>query len=146
MPLRQMDCPLRRCCKRPTYDSSRGRQPPKGPGQKSNQVPGLYRSGCRWRTNEEQGPPDHPTEPPADPGVPAGGCWSMPLFPSSKSGVLWCSGSDQRWMDRRSLSGNRSQQPMKSKDLQTKQKNRMAILVSLLAVAALCRLVLLPHF
>ena len=70
----------------------------------------------------------------------------MPLFPSSKSGVLRCSGSDQRWMVRRSLSGNRSQQPMKNKDLQTKQRNRMATLVSLLAIAALCRLVLLPHF
>ena len=32
------------------------------------------------------------------------------------------------------------------KDLQTKQRNRMATLVSLLAIAALCRLVLLPHF
>ena len=48
-------------------------------------------------------------------------------------------------MVRRSLSGNRSQQPMKTKDLQTKQRNRMATLVSLLAIAALCRLVLLPH-
>ena len=69
----------------------------------------------------------------------------MPLRPTSKSGVLRCSGSDQRWMVRRSLSGNRSQQPMKNKDLQTKQRNRMATLVSLLAIAALCRLVLLPH-
>ena len=69
----------------------------------------------------------------------------MPLFPSSKSGVLRCSGNDQRWMVWRSMSGNRSQQPMKKKDLQTKQRNRMATLVSLLAIAALCRLVLLPH-
>ena len=30
-------------------------------------------------------------------------------------------------------------------DLQTKQRNRMAALVSLLAIAALCRLVLLSH-
>ena len=30
-------------------------------------------------------------------------------------------------------------------DLQTKQRNRIATLVSLLAIAALCRLVLLPH-
>ena len=43
------------------------------------------------------------------------------------------------------MSGNRSQQPMKTKDLQTKQRNRIATLVSLLAIAALCRLVLLPH-
>jgi hypothetical protein len=35
---------------------------------------------------------------------------------------------------------------MKSKDLQTKQRNRMATLVILLVIAALCRLVLLPHF
>ena len=35
---------------------------------------------------------------------------------------------------------------MKNKDLQTKQRNRTATLVSLLAIAALCRLVLLPHF
>ena len=69
----------------------------------------------------------------------------MPLFPSSKSGVLRCAGSDQRGMVWRSMSGNRSQQPMKKKDLQTKQRNRMATLVSLLAIAALCRLVLLPH-
>jgi hypothetical protein len=69
----------------------------------------------------------------------------MPLCPTSKSGVLRCSRSDQRWMVRRSVSGNRSQQPMKNKDLQTKQRNRMATLVSLLAIAALCRLVLLPH-
>ena len=34
---------------------------------------------------------------------------------------------------------------MKSKDLQTTQRNRLLILVTLLAVAALCRLVLLPH-
>ena len=34
---------------------------------------------------------------------------------------------------------------MKSKDLQTTQWNRLVILVSLLAVAGLCRLVLLPH-
>jgi hypothetical protein len=46
----------------------------------------------------------------------------------------------------RSMSGNRSQKHMKGKDLQTKQRNRMATLVFLLAVAALCRLVLLPHF
>ena len=45
----------------------------------------------------------------------------------------------------RSMSGNRSQEPMKGKDLQTKQRNRMATLVFLLAIAALCRLVLLPH-
>ena len=31
------------------------------------------------------------------------------------------------------------------KDLQIKQRNRIATLVSLLAIAALCRLVLLPH-
>ena len=43
------------------------------------------------------------------------------------------------------MSGNRSKEPMKSKDLQTKQRNRMATLVFLLATAALCRLVLLPH-
>ena len=49
-------------------------------------------------------------------------------------------------MVRRSLSGNRSQQTMKNKDLQTKQRNRMATLVSLLALAGLFRLVLLPHF
>ena len=70
----------------------------------------------------------------------------MPLFPSSKSGVLRCSGSDQRWVVRHSMSGNRSQDPMKNKDLQTKQRNRMATLISLLAIAVLCRLVLLPHF
>ena len=69
----------------------------------------------------------------------------MPLFPSSKSGVLRCSGSDQRWMVRRSLSRNKSPQHMKSKDLETKQRNRMATLVFLLLIAALCRLVLLPH-
>ena len=34
---------------------------------------------------------------------------------------------------------------MKGEDLQTKQRNRMATLVSLLAISALCRLVLLPH-
>ena len=34
---------------------------------------------------------------------------------------------------------------MKSKDLGTKQRNRMATLVFLLLIAALCRLVLLPH-
>tara|TARA_E500000178_G_scaffold202168_1_gene199876 strand:- start:337 stop:444 length:108 start_codon:yes stop_codon:yes gene_type:complete len=34
---------------------------------------------------------------------------------------------------------------MKSKDLQTKQRNRIATLVFLLAIAALCRLALLPH-
>mgnify|MGYP007075879491 FL=1 len=34
---------------------------------------------------------------------------------------------------------------MNNKDLQTKQRNRMAPLVFLLAIAALCRLVLLPH-
>ena len=34
---------------------------------------------------------------------------------------------------------------MKSKDLETKQRNRMATLVFLLLIAALCRLVLLPH-
>ena len=45
----------------------------------------------------------------------------------------------------RSMSCNRSQQPMKNKDLQTKQRNRMATLVFLLAIAALCRLVLLLH-
>jgi hypothetical protein len=43
------------------------------------------------------------------------------------------------------MSGNRSQQPMKNKDLQTKQRNRMTTLVFLLAIAALCRQVLLPH-
>ena len=48
-------------------------------------------------------------------------------------------------MVRRSMSGNRSQELMKSKDLQTKQRNRIATLVSLLAIAALCLLVLLPH-
>ena len=69
----------------------------------------------------------------------------MPLFPSSKSGVLRCSGSDQRGMVWRSMSGNRYQKPMKGKDLQTKQRNRVATLVFLLAIAALCRLVLLPH-
>ena len=35
---------------------------------------------------------------------------------------------------------------MKSKDLQTKQRNRIATLFFLLTIAALCRLVLLPHF
>ena len=35
---------------------------------------------------------------------------------------------------------------MKNKDLQTKQRNRVATLISLLAIAVLCRLVLLPHF
>ena len=69
----------------------------------------------------------------------------MPLFPFNKSGVLRCSGNDQRWMVRRSLSGNRSQQPMKNKDLQTKQRNRIATLFFLLTIAALCRLVLLPN-
>ena len=34
---------------------------------------------------------------------------------------------------------------MKSKDLGTKQRKRMATLVFMLLVAALCRLVLLPH-
>ena len=35
---------------------------------------------------------------------------------------------------------------MKNKDLQTKQRNRMATLISLLAIAVLSRLVLLLHF
>ena len=70
----------------------------------------------------------------------------MPLFPFSKSGVLRRSGSDQRGMVRRSMSGNRSRELMKSKDLQTKQRNRMVALVFLLAVTAICRLMLLPHF
>ena len=35
---------------------------------------------------------------------------------------------------------------MNNKDLQNKQRNRMMTLVFLLAIAALCRLVLLPHF
>ena len=42
--------------------------------------------------------------------------------------------------------GNRSKEPMKNRDLQTKQRNRMATLVFLLVIAALCRLLLLSHF
>ena len=48
--------------------------------------------------------------------------------------MLWWSRDGNRFC----LMGSR-------KDLQTKQINRMATLVSLLAIAALCRLVLLPH-
>ena len=44
------------------------------------------------------------------------------------------------------MSRNRSPQLMKSKDLETKQRNRMATLAFLLVIAALCRLLLLSHF
>ena len=70
----------------------------------------------------------------------------MPLCPTSKSCLLRCSGIDQRGMVWRSMFGNRSKEPMKNRDLQTKQRNRMATLVFLLVIAALCRLLLLSHF